>query len=282
MRTRKLLFFAFVAATFAMSCGNPEQTSNADSTTNTTDTVPDIKEEPVTYRSDTATLNGFIVYDANAKDKQPVVLIVHEWWGIGDYVKSRARQLANMGYVAFAVDMYGNAKQGNDPKEAGALADPFYTNMQLVKSRFDAALSKVKEYKTADTSRIAAIGYCFGGTMVLNNAKMGAPLVGVVSFHGDLRGPVPNKDLLKAKILVCHGEADGFVPPAQVTTFRKQMDSIGADYTFKTYPNATHAFTNPGATEAGKKFNLPITYNGAADTASWRDMEAFFSRIFQK
>ena len=278
--TRKFLVPALVSAIFAMSCGNQEQKSS--DTASATDTVPSIKEENVRYSADTSTLNGFIVYDANAKNPQPVVLIVHEWWGLNDYVKNRARQLANMGYVAMAVDMFGNGRNAANPQEAQAMVTPFYTNPQLMKTRFDAALNKVKEYKQADTGNIAAIGYCFGGSVVLNTAKMGSPLNGVVSFHGGLEGVTADKNLLKAKILVCHGEADSFVPADQITTFRKQLDSIGADYTFKTYPGATHAFTNPGATEAGKRFNIPIAYNGAADTASWNDMKSFFGTIFTR
>jgi dienelactone hydrolase len=127
---------------------------------------------------------------------------------------------------------------------------------------------------------VAAIGYCFGGTQVLNMAKLGSPLAGVVSFHGGLAGVPADKNLLKAAILVCHGEADSFVPAADVAQFKKQMDSIGANYTFKTYANATHAFTNPAATENGKKFKMPIEYNAAADSASWSDMKTFFGKIF--
>ena len=128
---------------------------------------------------------------------------------------------------------------------------------------------------------MAAIGYCYGGYIVLNAAKLGAKLNGVVSFHGDLSGVPVNKDSLKAKILICHGEADQFVNP-EVAAFKKSMDSAGVDYTFKSYPNATHAFTNPAATENGKKFNMPIEYNAAADKASWNDMKEFFKGIFTK
>jgi dienelactone hydrolase len=239
-----------------------------------------IREEAVAYKDDTTSLNGFVAFDENVKGARPVVLVVHEWWGLTEYPRNRAKQLAEMGYLAMAVGMYGNNKMGPDPEAAGALAGPFYSNPQLVKSRIDAALAKIKTYPQADTTNMAAIGYCFGGTIVLNAAKMGEPFKGVVSFHGDLRGVPANKDLLKAKILVCHGGADSFVPQEQVDAFKKEMDAIGADYTFKVYDSATHAFTNPAATETGQQHKLPIKYDPVADKQSWEDMKAFFARIF--
>ena len=242
---------------------------------------PVITGETVNYAADTVKMQGYIAFDSANKAKRPAILVVPEWWGIGDYVKGRAKQLAELGYIAMAVDMYGNATEATDPETAGKMAMPFYTNPQMAKARFDAALAKLKAYPQVDTNRIAAIGYCFGGSMVLNAAKMGAPLVGVVSFHGGLAGVTPDKATLKAKVLVCHGGADNFESPEEIATFKKQMDSVGADYTFKVYEGATHAFTNPEATEKGKKFNMPISYNAAADTASWNDMKAFFGRIFK-
>ncbi len=244
-------------------------------------TAMQIKEEAVTYSADTVTMNGFVAYDASTDKKRPVVLIVHEWWGLNDYTRSRAKQLAAMGYLAMAIDMYGNGMQGDNPEMAGQLAMPFYKDPAMAKARFDAALAKVKLMPQANTNQVAAIGYCFGGAMVLNMARMGSPLAGVVSFHGGLAGVPADKNLLKAPILVCHGEADSFVSAAEVAAFKKQMDSIGANYTFKSYANATHAFTNPGATENGKKFNIPISYNAAADSSSWNDMKVFFAQIFK-
>ena len=189
--------------------------------------------------------------------------------------------MAQLGYIAMAVDMYGNGKVADNPTDAGNMATPFYQNPQMAKKRLEAALNELKKHAQTDTSRMAAIGYCFGGSMVLNAAKLGENVKAVVSFHGGLQGVPANKDLLKAKVLVCHGENDSFVPKEPVDAFRKQMDSIGADYTFKSYPGATHAFTNPKATETGKKFNLPIAYNAAADTASWNDMKEFFGRTLK-
>lgn len=243
---------------------------------------PVIKEETVSYQADTVNMNGFIALDKASDAKRPVVLIVPEWWGLNDYARKRARMLAELGYVAMAVDFYGNGRQADNPELAGSLAMPFYMNPAMAKQRFDAALAKVKTIPQADTNQIAAIGYCFGGAQVINMAKLGENLKGVVSFHGNLTVIPPDKNLLKAPILVCHGGADPFVPETEVALFKKQMDSVGATYTFKTYPGATHAFTNPDATEKGKKFNIPIAYQAAADSSSWEDMKAFFGTIFKK
>ncbi len=239
-----------------------------------------LKEENVTYKIDTISMNGYVVYDENKKGPRPAIIVVHEWWGLNDYSKMRARELAKLGYIAMAIDMYGNGKQGNTPDLAGKLAAPFYADPQMAKTRFDAALDKLKSYSQTDSSKIAAIGYCFGGTQVLNMALLGENLSGVVSFHGGLQVVTPGKDKVKAKILVCHGLDDQFVPNTEVDQFKKQMDSAGVTYIFKGYQNATHAFTNPASTENGEKFNLPLRYTPAADTASWKDMQDFFSTIF--
>jgi len=241
-----------------------------------------IKEENVTYTADGVTMKGYVAYDDNVKGTRPAILVVHEWWGLNDYTKMRARKLAELGYIAMALDLFGNGKNAANPKEAMELTAPFYKDPQLGKARIDAALVKLKGFPQADANRIAAIGYCFGGAVVLNSAKLGENWEGAVSFHGGLAGVPANKDLLKAKLLVCHGADDKFVTQNDVDAFKHQMDSIQADYSFKVYPNATHAFTNPGSTEVGKKFNIPIAYNAEADKNSWNDMKAFFNKLFKK
>lgn len=265
----------------AISCNNQNANSKTKSTKDSSavTATANLKEDSVTYNLDGQNYVGFVAYDANKEGKRPAILVAPEWWGLNDYTRSRAKQLAELGYIAMAVDMYGDGKIGNDPKEAQALATPYYKDPTLTKKVLDAAINKLKTFAQADTSKMAAIGYCFGGFVVLNAAKLGAGLKGVVSFHGGLTGVPPNKDLLKAKILVCHGAADEF-ENSHVAEFKKQMDSVGADYVFKEYPNATHAFSNPAATENGKKFNMPIAYNAAADSASWNDMKEFFKKIF--
>lgn len=240
-----------------------------------------LKEETITYTVDSLTLNSYLVYNEQTNGKRPAILVVHEWWGLNDYAKHRARMLAELGHTAMAVDMYGNGRMGNDPATAQALAMPYYNQPEMAKKIFDAAVEQVKKSPTVDTSKIAGIGYCFGGGILLNLARMGEPLKGIVSFHGSLVGTPANKDLTQAEILICHGGADPFVPKEEVETFKKQMDSIGKAFTFRSYPGALHAFTNPDATGLGKKFNLPIAYDAAADSASWQEMKDFFSRIFK-
>ena len=240
-----------------------------------------IKEQVVTYPVGNIIYKGFLAYDENLKGKRPAVLVVPEWWGLNDYTKMRVRKLAELGYVAFAVDMFGNGKIAETPTEAQNLTKEFYANPQLSKTILEAVIVKVKALKKTDGSKILAIGYCFGGSVVLNAAKLGMDFKGVVSFHGGLRGVPADKILLKAKILVCHGGDDKFVSQGDVTTFKHQMDSIGADYKLIVYPNATHAFTNPASSENGKKFNMPIAYNEKADKDSWNDMKLFFNSILK-
>ena len=246
---------------------------------------PKLKTESVTYspadNKDSLVMDGYIAWDENIEGKRPAVLVVHEWWGMNDYIKRRVRELAGLGYLAMGVDFYGNGKRADNPTDAGNLAGAFYKDPLMAQARFDAALNVIRKNEMADTSKIAAIGYCFGGTQVLNMANLGENLVGVVSFHGGLQVVTPDKAKLKAQVLVCHGGADPFVPAEQVAQFKKQMDSIGAKYTFKEYAGATHAFSNPDATATGEKFKIPIAYNAAADTASWNDMKAFFNTIFK-
>jgi dienelactone hydrolase len=240
-----------------------------------------IKEENVTYSVGNKLFKGFVAYDESRVGRRPGVLIVHEWWGLTNYPKMRARKLAELGYVAMAVDMFGEGKIAASPSEAQAMTAPFYANPELSKTILDAAISKIKELKETDTKNIFAIGYCFGGSVVLNSAKLGADLRGVVSFHGGLKGVPVNRSLLKAKVLVCHGGNDKFVSESNVQEFKHQLDSIGADYKFIVYPNATHAFSNPDATEIGKKFNMPIEYNQKPDNDSWNDMKLFFKSILK-
>jgi len=283
------IFLTIATLVFFSACNNQSSSSSTtDTTGSSTDSTmkeiakaPSLKEENVTYSGNSVTMDGYVVYDANKEGKRPAILVVPEWWGLVDYPKMRARKLAELGYIAMAIDIYGNGKVADNPGDAGKMAGPFYQNLKMTKSRFDAALAKLKTYSQVDTNNIAAIGYCFGGGVVLNVARLGDELKGVVSFHGTLAGAPADKNLLKAKILVCHGMADQFVKVEEVEKFKKQMDSIGADYAFKQYPNATHAFTNPASDDNSKKFNMPVKYNPEADSASWNDMKDFFARIFK-
>ncbi|MDQ6610733.1 MAG: dienelactone hydrolase family protein [Bacteroidota bacterium] len=279
MKFQHTLLFCMIVALATISCDNSvSTTTQTTDSSKSTSTQTSIREEPVSYTANGTTFNGYVTYDNNKPGLRPIILVVPEWWGLTDYPRMRAKMLAEMGYLAMAVDMYGDGKVAQTPEEAQKAATPFYSNPTMGKERLDAALTKAKTFPQADTSQVVAIGYCFGGSMVLNYAKMGGPVAGVVSFHGGLEGVPPQKGT-KAQFLICHGGADSFVPQAQVDAFKKSMDSAGLNYTFKVYDNATHAFTNPKATEIGEKFKMPIKYNGAADSASWNDMKKFFHKI---
>lgn len=276
---------AAMAVVLVMSCNDNSsryaQTSPDSAAVGSRSASTGITTENVTVSADTTNMQCFIAYDAGKSGKRPIVLILPEWWGLNDYPKARARQLAELGYFAMAIDLYGNGRVGANPDQAKALAGPYYGNPQLSTSRILAALAKAKSYGEADSTKTAAIGYCFGGTMVLNAARLGAPLSAVVSFHGGLAGVTPKKNAIQSKILVCHGMADKFVSAGEVAAFKKQLDSVGAPFTFKEYPNATHAFTNPGSDENAAKFKMPIAYNPEADKKSWQDMQDFFATVLK-
>jgi len=238
-------------------------------------------EQEIDYKAGNTTLKGFIVYDDAQKGKRPGVLVVHEWWGHNAYVRERARMLAKLGYVAFALDMYGDGKVATHPDDAKKFYNEIMQNMPLAKARFLASLKTLKNVNITDTDKIAAIGYCFGGAIVLQMAREGVNLDGVVSFHGSLSSPAPAQPgTVKAKILVAHGGTDPFIPATDITGFIDEMNKAGTDYQLEIYGEATHAFTNPNATKVGEKFGLPLKYNQQADDASWAEMQRFFARIF--
>jgi dienelactone hydrolase len=238
-----------------------------------------IKEERINYEIGGTKHDGFVYYKEDQKRKRPGILVVHEWWGLNDYSRRRAKQLAQLGYISMAVDMFGNSKTAEDPTGAQNLAMPFYQDPTLCKKLLEPAIDLLKTYPQTDSSKIGAIGYCFGGYVVLNAAKLGADLKGVVSFHGGLGGAKARQSM-KAEILVCHGAEDPMTNP-EVEDFKNDMDEAGADYIFQAYPDAVHAFSNPNATAKGEKFNMPIRYNEAADKASWTHMKEFFEKIFK-
>lgn len=237
----------------------------------------------VTYTADTLTMKGYIAYNDSMSGKSPGVLVVHEWWGHNDYARSRAEILAGLGYVALAVDMYGNGKQASHPDDAGKFAGEVLGNMPAMKARFAAALEFLKKDEHVDPTQISAIGYCFGGSVVLTMAREGADLKAVVSFHGSLATEHPAENgIVKAKVLACNGADDKFISAAGIKNFKEEMKSAGVDFNFINYPGALHGFTNRAATELGKKFNLPIAYNESADKKSWAEMQKLFKKVFRK
>ncbi|MFI5357516.1 MAG: dienelactone hydrolase family protein [Opitutales bacterium] len=240
--------------------------------------------QPVPYQHDGAKLEGVLVYDSakTAAGKLPGVLVLPEWWGLTDYPVSRARQLAAMGYVAFAADMYGAGVTTTDPKRAGALAGPFY-GKPLMAARARAGLDQLLASGLVDGQRVAAIGFCFGGSTAMALAYSGAPLVGIVSFHG---GPIPATPEAAArnhaKFLICHGAADPFTPKEQLDGFLASLDENHIDYEFALYSGAKHAFTNPEATKLAQATGLTgIGYDAEAAGRSWQLMRDFLQEVFR-
>ncbi len=239
--------------------------------------------EEIAYADGGAPLKGYIAYDDSIKGKRPGIIVVHEWWGHNAYARRRADMLASLGYTAMALDMYGEGKTADNPDDAGKLSGMISSDIPLMKSRFQAALQTLNKHPMADPKNSGAIGYCFGGGVVLSVVREGADLKGAVSFHGSLASKaMARKGSVKTRLLVANGAADTFVPASQIAAFKSEMKVAGADLTFIDYPGAVHAFTNPDATANGKKFNIPIAYNEAADKKSWGDMKEFFASVFKK
>lgn len=242
---------------------------------------PSVVTKEVSYTADGTMLKGFLAYDENIKGVRPGVIVVHEWWGQNQYARKRATMLAELGYTALAIDMYGDGKTADHPEDASKFAMAVMSDMPTAKARFEAGVKFLKQQPQTDVKKIAAIGYCFGGGVVLRMAVSGSDLDAVVSFHGSLPADsVENPKQIKAKFLVCNGADDKFVPAEQIDAFKKAMDDAGINFKFVNYPGAIHAFSNPDADSLGKKFNMPIAYNKQADEESWDEMQKFFREIF--
>jgi dienelactone hydrolase len=248
-----------------------------------TSALAEIRGEPVDYKAGDVTMKGYLAYDDSITGKRPGILVVHEWWGHDEYARRRARMLAELGYTALAVDMYGEGKQANHPDDAGKFSGEIRKNMELGRERFLAAMKVLKENGFTDAERIGAIGYCFGGSVVLQMARDGMDLAGVASFHGGLTTSAPARPgAVRAKILVLHGADDQFIAPEQIEDFKREMEAAGATYRFITYPGAKHSFTNPDADTYAEKFKIPLGYSADGDKKSWSEMQSFFKDIFGK
>lgn len=244
----------------------------------------EIKTRTLPYQSPDGTrMIGYLAYDDAIKGARPGVVVVHEWWGLNDYAKRRARDLAALGYSALAIDMYGEGRNTEHPKDAMAFMQAATRDSAASSARFEAGLELLKKQPQTDPGKLAAIGYCFGGGVVLNAARQGVPLAGVVSFHGVLATNTPaTPGSVKAKILVEHGAKDSMVTPENVSAFKAEMDKAGADYRFVSLEGAKHGFTNPDADRLshGDHGGPDIGYNKAADESSWADTKAFLKKIF--
>ncbi|AKG24718.1 dienelactone hydrolase family protein [Calothrix sp. 336/3] len=238
-----------------------------------------IQTKTIEYKHGNTILQGYLAYDNAIKGKRPGVLVVHEWNGLQSYAKKRAEQLAKLGYVAFAVDMYGKGIRPQNPEESGKQATIYRKDRKLMRDRVTAGLQVLQKNPLTDVKRVAAIGYCFGGGTVLELARSGANIAGVVSFHGNLDTPNP-KDAsnIKAKVLVLHGANDTYVPQEQVQGFEKEMKDAKVDWQLISYGNTVHSFTNP---EAGNDPSKGVAFNQSSDKRSWQAMKQFFAEIFQ-
>lgn len=242
----------------------------------------EIQTRELHYRAaDGTPLVGYYAYDDAIAGKRPGILVVHEWWGLNDYAKRRARELAGLGYSALAIDMYGEGKHTRHPADARAFVQAATANADSARVRFLAGLELLKAQPQTDVTKLGAIGYCFGGKVVLDMARQGVPLAGVVSFHGTLVTQKPaTPGSVKARILVAHGDADSFTSEQDIAHFKQEMRRAGADYRFIRYPGAKHSFTNPEANTYAKQ-GLDLGYQKEADERSWADMQAFFKEVFR-
>ncbi len=240
--------------------------------------VAAIQTKTVEYKQGDTTLEGVLVYDDAVKTKRPGVLIVHQWMGITDYEKHRAEMLAQLGYVAFCADIYGKGVHPKDTTEAGALAGKYKNDRALLRARVAAGLEEFKKSNLVDTKRLAAIGYCFGGTTVIELARGGAEITGVVSFHGGLDSPTPaDGKNIKCKVLACHGADDPFVPAKDLAAFESEMRDNNVDWQLIAYGGAVHSFTQP---MAGNDNSKGAAYHERADKRSWEAMKQFLAELF--
>jgi dienelactone hydrolase len=239
-----------------------------------------IETQLIEYQVGDQVCEGFLARPNNLTAATPGVLVIHEWYGLNEYARTRARQLAEAGYVAFAGDIYGKGRRASTPEEAGKLVGEFKADRPLLRRRAEAALQVLREQPNVDSSRLAAIGYCFGGMTVLELARGGGDLAGVVSFHGGYDTPLPaSKGDIRARILICHGAADPYAPAATVRALEEELTNAGADWQFISYSGAVHAFTNP---DTGNDPSKGAAYNAAADRRSWAHMMTFFNELFAK
>ncbi len=278
-----ILLFALLVSACATNEGD---TSDAESSKNemseSISPGPNVIGEEISYELDGTSLTGYIAYDENIEGTRPGVIVVHQWWGHSSYVRMRADMLAEMGYTALALDLYGDGKYAEHPEDARKFMMEVSSNMDVGEARFRIAKQILEDHATTDAEKIAAIGYCFGGGVVLHMAKIGSDLDGVASFHGSLNtvlGAEPGA--IKAKLLVLHGAEDKFTQPGEVERFKEAMTKSAVEMRFVSYPGAEHGFTDPAATEKGEEFEIPLAYQEEADKKSWAELDAFLVEVFE-
>ena len=248
----------------------------------TTMAQADIRTHEIEYTHNSIKLKGYLAYDDAVQGKRPGILVVHEWWGHNEHARGRTRMLAEDGYTALAVDMYGNGKTANHPKKAGELMNAAFKDWEASQARFNKAKEILQAHKTVDSTRIGAIGFCFGGAVSIRMVRGGADLDGIVAFHSSLplEPPITKGDV-KASILVINGSEDSFLNPESVGSFAKEMVAGNVDFSYLNLAGIKHSFTNEQADELSKAFSIPnLEYNKQADEQSWSEMQRFFKRIF--
>lgn len=239
-----------------------------------------VKTETVEYKEGDTTLEGYLIYDDAIVSKRPGILVVHQWKGAGEYEKKRAEMLARLGYIAFVADIYGKGVRPQSMQDASAQAAKYKNDRVLLRKRVGAGLDQLKKARMVDANNTAAIGYCFGGTTVLELARSGADVDGVVSFHGGLGTPTPeDAKNIKAKVLALHGADDPHVPPAEVQGFKEEMQKGNVNWQLNSYGDAVHSFTD---WNAGHDKSRGAAYNEQADKRSWEAMRMFFEELFPK
>jgi len=242
----------------------------------------EVQTQEIEYSQGGTTLKGYLAYDSSIKGKRPGILVVHEWWGHNEHARDRARMLAEIGYTALAVDMYGDGKLADHPKKAGEFLNAAFNDWEASQARFNKAKEVLQSHKTVDAERIGAIGFCFGGAVSIRMARGGADLDGVVAFHSSL--PLqPAVTNMKASVLVINGSQDAFLKPETVASFSSQMMAGNVDFTYINLQGVKHSFTNKQADEFRKKFDIgALEYNKKADERSWKAMQNFFQRVFNQ
>jgi dienelactone hydrolase len=272
----------FMSSLLFIACAHGAQSAATPSAPAEVDAVQAVTTREVDYSDGTTQLKGFIAYPA-AAEPRPAVIVIHEWWGQNDYVRMRAQKLAELGYVAMAVDMYGEGKLATHPEDATKFMNEVMGNQETGAKRFAAARQLLASDPRVAADKMAAIGYCMGGAIALNMARKGEDLDLVASFHGNLATKAPMQPgAFEGKIFVAHGAADPFVPPEQVVALRKELDDAKADYEIVEYAGAVHAFTNPAADENKAKFNLPLAYDAKADADSWQKLTEKLTQVWGK
>ena len=269
----------FITILLFTACGQPESQMDSSGQQGMNNNASVVGEE-VSYSSGELTMNGYIAYDENMQGERPGVLVVHEWWGHDEHARNSAEKLAELGYVALAVDMYGDGRMADHPEDAMQFSGEVMGNFDEAQMRFQAAMETLQNHNMVNTEQIGAIGYCFGGSVILAMTHAGVDLDGVVAFHAGLQLPIMPEEQVDTDILILNGADDPMVSNEDIESLTSMYDDLGISYDFINYEGATHAYTNQAADSLGREFDLPLAYDAEADEQSWERMKSFFDELF--